>query len=110
MKLINILFLCIALVTIIDFCESFYYLEKYGYHLELNPLVTNRHELIIAMLIRILTTLSCMALFNRTVSMICDNAKVTRFAKLVSVPVLMLTLLLCVAVVFNNALIIISGL
>ena len=45
-KRIKILLIILITIHAIDLAQSYYYLERYGYEHELNPLINNRKDLI----------------------------------------------------------------
>ena len=102
MKLIKAISMLIIITVFIDFFQSYYYLEKYGYANELNPLITSRESLGFYCWLKLIVIISCTWLLI----VIFDYYPELTKLKLMSEYVFMFSLGFNVCIIFRNFLVI----
>lgn len=109
MRTVNFLCLVIFLTILVDFSESYYYLELHGYHLELNPLITNREQLVLSMCLRIVVVIIVLPVLNFCYKIIGRHRGAFIVSRLLVESVLLITLALNFFVITNNLFVIINS-
>lgn len=100
-KLFNVLLLVFVLLAVIDFVQSYYYLNIYGFEYEANPLIRNNFSLMFVFVFGVPIIVLCIKLAYDVA--IYNNDK--RFVYITQYMVLLL-IILKIFVVLNNFMVI----